>query len=140
MAHFAQSVVALIARVLLAAIFLMSGMGKIFDFGGTARHMESQGMVLAPLFLVGAILLELAGGLSLLSGWWSRFGAVALIIFLVPATLIFHDFWQFEGDARRLQQIMFLKNVAIAGGLLLIVAYGPGGLALDRRGPKPPRV
>lgn len=133
MTHAVQSALTLVARVLMAMIFLFSGVGKILNFGGTAQAMAAEGIVLPSFLLIGAIFLELIGAASLLLGWWTRLGALALIVFLIPTTLIFHDFWQHTGADVRVQQIGFLKNVAITGGLLMILAYGSGGIALDRR-------
>ncbi|MCL4692635.1 MAG: DoxX family protein [Candidatus Hydrogenedentes bacterium] len=120
-------------RILLSAIFLMSGFGKITDFSGTTGYMASHGMPAAGFLLVMAILLELVGGLSVLTGFKARWGAVALIVFLIPATLIFHAFWSVEPDQVRMQTINFMKNLAIMGGLLQIVAYGAGAFSIDAR-------
>ncbi len=123
----------LLGRIGLSAIFLLSGVNKITNWEQTAQYMQAQGMPLVPLFLAGAIVLELVGGLSVLLGFHARLGAALLILFLIPATLIFHNFWALEGQAQQLQMIMFLKNVAILGGLLLIVGMGPGPISLDNR-------
>jgi putative oxidoreductase len=125
--------VPLLGRILLALIFLISGLGKIFDWQGTAGYMASKGMPLIPFFLLGAIVLELAGGLAVLLGFKARIGALLLIVFLIPATLIFHNFWTLTGMERQIQMIMFLKNLAIMGGLLLVVGLGPGPLSLDEK-------
>lgn len=125
--HATRNYIPLIARLCLALLFLWSGIGKILDPAGTQQYMASAGMPLTGLFLVGAIVLELAGSLSLILGYKPRLGAILLIIFLIPATLIFHT-----NFADRIQQIMFLKNVAILGGLLMIVQYGAGNIALRR--------
>lgn len=119
----------LIGRSLLALIFLMSGLQKIGNFAGTQEYMASYGMPLTALFLVGAIVLEVFGAASIIAGYKAKLGAIALIVFLIPATLIFHtDF----GD--RVQMIMFLKNVSIMGGLLVVAAYGAGPVSVDARG------
>ena len=120
----------LIARIFLSLIFLSSMLGKIGNFEGTAGYMQKMGMTFATeFFLVGAIVLLALGGLSVLLGYRAKLGAVLLMIFLVPATLIFHtDF------ADKLQMIMFMKNLAIMGGLLMVHAYGSGPYSLDRKG------
>ncbi|MCS7020653.1 MAG: DoxX family protein [Gemmataceae bacterium] len=123
----------LLGRIGLSAIFLISGAGKIFSWEQTAGYMSSKGMPLVPLFLVGAIVLELVGGLSVLVGYKARLGAGLLIVFLIPATVIFHNFWAFEGQEQQMQMIMFLKNLAILGGLLLVVGFGAGAYSLDNR-------
>lgn len=123
----------LFARVLLCAVFLMSGFGKIPNWQGTTEFMASKGMPAVIFFLAAAILLEIGGGLSLLLGFHTRAGAAALILFLVPATLIFHNFWAFEGMEQRMQMINFLKNLAILGGLIQTMVYGAGAFSLDAR-------
>jgi putative oxidoreductase len=128
-----ESLTALFGRIFLSAIFLMSGFAKITDWSGTAAHMDKEGMTAIPVFLAGAILLEIGGGLLILLGLWTRLGAAALIVFLVPATLIFHDFWTFEGQQRQQQMIQFMKNLALMGGLLMVAALGPGGYSFDHR-------
>ena len=125
------SLTALFGRIFLAAIFLLSGFGKIADWSGTSAAMENQGMVAVPVFLTGAIALEILGGLSVLLGVLARWGAATLIIFLVPATLIFHDFWVEEGMARMNQMQHFMKNLALLGGLLMVAAFGAGRYSLD---------
>lgn len=116
-----SSYVPLIGRILLGLIFVLSGITKVTGFEGTQQHMASQGIPLTGVLLVGAILVEVLGGLSILLGLWARAGATALFLFLIPATLIFHtDFSQ------QTQMIMFLKNLSIMGGLLLLFAYGGG--------------
>jgi putative oxidoreductase len=128
-----QAWTALSGRILLSAIFLFSALGKIMDWSGTAQHMEKEGMVMVPVFLAGAIAFELLGGLSVLLGLFARYGVWLLIIFLIPATLIFHDFWAKEGMERMQQMTHFLKNVALMGGLLMVAAFGPGRFSLDYR-------
>lgn len=124
-----RSYVPLIGRILLGLIFVMSAFSKITGFEGTQQYMASKGMPLTVLFLVAAIIVEMLGGLSVILGVWARAGAAALILFLIPATLIFHtDFGQ------QTQMIMFLKNLAIMGGLLLLVANGSGAYSLRSSG------
>jgi len=120
----------LVTRIFLSVIFLRSGISKILDFGGTQQFMAANGIPLAltGLLLVGSIILELASGLSVLLGYKARWGAIALIIFLVPTTLIFHT-----NFAEEMQVTQFLKNLAIVGGLLMVVYYGSGPFSLDAR-------
>jgi putative oxidoreductase len=119
-------------RVLLSLIFLLSGLGKIIAWDGNAQVMASQGLPLIPLLLVGAIVTELAGGLSVLLGWKARWGALLLFLYLIPTTLIFHDFWTFTGPEMQTQLVNFLKNLSIMGGLLLVAAYDGAALVADR--------
>jgi putative oxidoreductase len=121
------------ARLLISQIFIFSGFAKIMDPQGTMAQMEGRGMVWIPFFLVAAILFELAGGLSVLLGYKARLGALALFLFLIPVTLTFHNFWTYPEDEQKQQMIMFMHNLTLMGGLLLLMCYGPGALSLDRR-------
>lgn len=121
----AQTWASRLGRLALGAIFLLSGLGKLADLPGTAAYMRSAHMPAVPFFLAGAIALEILGGLSIISGFKARWGVVALIVFLVPATFIFHGFWAYQGMDRQMQMINFLKNVSIGGGLLYLFATTP---------------
>ena len=129
----AQGLVSLMARLLMAAIFLASAIGnKIPQFKATAEYMQSEGVPNPKFALFGAIGLLLLGGLSVMSGAWTRIGAMFLLVFLVAATYYFHDFWTFQDPIQRqLQTIQFMKNMAIAGGLLSLVAFGGGPWSVD---------
>jgi putative oxidoreductase len=117
----------LVGRILLAAIFLMSGIHKIMDPQGTQQYMAAMGMTtLTGLFYVGAIIIELAGSLSLLLGYHARAGAWLLVLFMIPTTLIFHT-----NFADPNQMIHFLKNLTTIGGLIYVAAYGAGALSMD---------
>ena len=125
-----QKYIPLVARAFLAAIFLYSGFGKITGFSNTQQYMAASGIPpgLTGLMLVGAIILELFGGLSVLLGYKARWGAIALILFLIPATLIFHT-----NFAQPMQLIQFMKNLGLLGGLLMVYAFGSGPLSVDNR-------
>jgi putative oxidoreductase len=123
----------LFGRILVVLIFLQSGIGKIENFQGTAQYMASHGI--APytnFFLVGAIFFELIGVITLISGYFARFGAFLLLVFLIPTTIIFHTNFAEQG-----QMVHFMKNVSMFGGLLVLLAVGAGRFSLDyffRRG------
>jgi putative oxidoreductase len=116
----------LIGRILLVLIFLKSGVGKIENFQGTAQYMASNGMPYTNFFLVGAIFFELVGSITVILGYFARFGALLLLIFLIPTTLIFHNIFV---DPKMM--IQFIKNVSMFGGILVLLAVGPGRLSLD---------
>lgn len=120
--------VPLIARILLSAIFIQSGLGKIMDPSGTQQYMAAYGMPLTSLFLIGAIFCEIFGSLSILLGFKARLGASLLVIFMIPTTLIFHT-----KLSDQVQMIMFMKNLAIIGGLLMVAYFGPGPISLDAK-------
>lgn len=123
----------LIGRALMAAIFFVSGAAKLMDIEKTVGHMTSQGIPEAHILVYVAAIAELAGAASILFGFLTRIGAFGLIIYVVAATVVFHDFWTFTGEEQRMQMIQFLKNLAIIGGLALLVAQGAGRYSLDAR-------
>jgi putative oxidoreductase len=116
----------LAARLLIAPIFIWAGWGKIADYAGSAGYMESYGLpaILLPL----AIVAELGGGLAILFGLFSRWAALALAGFCIVTAAIFHSAW--SGDGGHMQMISFMKNLGLAGGLLLLFANGPGRYAI----------
>ena len=122
----------LLARIFLSTIFIWSGINKIINPVVTQANMSAHRMPLTLVFLVGAIALEILGGLSVLLGIKTRWGAAMLIIFLVPATLIFHTDFSTE-----LEQAMFFKNLAMLGGLLMLIQHGGGDLVLFKGNDKP---
>lgn len=130
-----QGVVAVLGRVLLCAIFLMSALGnKIPNFGGVAGFMASEGVPAPQLMLVGAIVFLIAGSLSVIAGFKARIGAALLLVFLVLATYFFHDFWTLsDPQAKQEQTIQFMKNLGLMGAMLLVIANGTGPMSLDAR-------
>lgn len=124
---------ALVGRILLAVIFIKAGWGKIGGFEGTAGYMASKGLPMPQVLLVLTILVELGGGILLAVGWKARWAALAIAAFVVPATLVFHQFWGIPADQVANQSNHFFKNVAIIGGMLMVFAFGPGAYSVDRR-------
>lgn len=116
----------LIARVLLAHIFVLAGLSKITAFAGTQGYMESMGVpgMLLPL----VIALEVGGGLAIAIGWKTSLVSYALAAFTIVAAIIFHS-----NLGEQMQMIMFMKNFAIAGGLMLLAEHGAGAYSLDNR-------
>ena len=127
-----RDLAALLGRILLTFMFVYSGFGKITGFEGTVGYIASKGMPVPQLMAIGAIAVELGAGLLLLVGYKARWAALAIFLFLIPATLIFHNFWASPPAEFRMQQINFMKNFAIMGGMLMVWAFGPGRFALDR--------
>jgi putative oxidoreductase len=127
-----QNVAALIGRILLAVIFLISGFGKIGGFEGTAGYIASKGLPLPQVVAALTIAVELGGGLLLAVGWKARWAALALAVFTLLAAIIFHNFWAAEAAQKMNQQINFLKNLAITGGMLMVFAFGPGRYSVDK--------
>ena len=122
----------LVARILLALMFVIAGFGKIGGFEGTAGYIASKGLPLPQLGAAIAIVVELAGGIMLVVGWKARWAALAIAVFTAVATVIFHNFWAMTGADAGMQRLMFMKNVSVIGGLLAVYAFGPGRLSIDR--------
>lgn len=125
--------IVLVARVFLSVIFISSGVNKILGWEGTAQFMAAKGMFAVPFFLFMATLVEVGGGLSVLLGCKTKIGALALALFLVPVTLIFHNFWAYEGMEYQNQMGNFMKNFALIGGLLMLHVHGGGALSCDEK-------
>lgn len=107
-------------RALAGILFVVSGIGKVLGFAGVAAWMNNAGIPAAGMLLVATILLEIGGGLALVTGFQARLAAAALALFLVPVTLIFHGFWNAEAAEFQNQLNHFLKNLSILGGMLVI--------------------
>ena len=132
MADAVRGFVSLLARLMIAVVFLSAVINKVTQFSSTAAYMASEGVPNPKFALFGAIGLLLIGCLSVLLGAWTRIGAIALLVFLAAATFYFHDFWRFaDAGQRQLQTIQFMKNLAIGGGLLSLVASGGGPWSVD---------
>jgi len=131
-----QNTLSLIGRVLLALLFVPAGFGKIAGFSGTAGYIESVGLPLPQVGAAIAVVLELGVGLMLLVGFKARWAALLLALFTAAAALFFHKFWAVPADQVMMQQINFYKNMAITGGLLFVMAFGPGGFSIDGRSRK----
>lgn len=125
-----QSMVALLGRICLGLLFLWAGVAKLQGLEGTMAYMASKHMPFIYFFLPAAIAIQIFGALSLITGYYARWGAAVLIIFIIPASIIFHDFWNLEGSERLTEMIMFMKDVGVLGGLLGILAFGPGTYAM----------
>ena len=123
-----QGAVPLIGRILLAVVFILAGVSKLGNPAGTQAYIASVGLPLPLLGYIVALVVEIGGGLMLLLGYRTRLAAIALAVFTVAAALSFHHAF---GDQN--QFIHFMKNLAITGGLLQVVAFGAGSFSLDNR-------
>lgn len=115
-------------RFFLGIYPLIAGLDKIFQRDMYVAEMTAAGMPFVPLFLLGATVFLIAGSLSIMLGYRARLGALALLIFIVPASLIFHTNFH-----DKTQIVMLLKNISIIGGLLLVTGFGSGSRSLDER-------
>ena len=128
-----QNPLSLTGRVLLAVLFLPAGLSKIGGFAGTVGYIASKGLPFPELAAVAAIVLEVAGGLALLLGLGTRWAALALAGFTLVASVIFHNYWAMPAAQQMMQQLMFMKNLAVVGGLLTLAAWGAGAWSVDAR-------
>lgn len=116
-----------LGRVSLGAVFLWIGVQRILHYDVNLELVASKGIKMAPLFLIGSLILQFVGSLFLIFGYRARLGALVLIVYLIPATLLFHDFWvQPAGPAFEAESLAFFKNLAIFGGLLYVLSNGGG--------------
>lgn len=119
----------LVGRLLLAAIYVMSGINKVMNPDGTQQYMASYGMTwMTGFFYAGAVAIEIGAGLALVLGYWTRVASGVLFLFMIPVTLIFHNHW-----ADPNQMIHCMKNVAMMGGLLYVLLFGAGQISMDAR-------
>jgi putative oxidoreductase len=114
-----------LGRVLLSVIFILSGLGKLPHFHDVAGMMASKGIPLASVALAITLLIEIGGGLMVLTGYKANYAALVIALWLIPVTLIFHHFWGIPAEQQQDQMIHFLKNVAIMGGLLILAYASP---------------
>lgn len=129
----AQDALALVGRILIAVLFIPAGFGKLTGFAGTVGYIGSAGLPLPQVAAALAIVVELGLGLALLVGFKTRLAAAVLAVFTLVASFFFHNYWALPADKAMVQQLMFMKNVAITGGLLAFVAFGAGRFSVDRR-------
>ena len=122
-----------IGRLLFIALFLPAGIGKLTGFSGTVGYIASVGLPLPTVGAVLALLVEILGSLALLFGLGTRFAALILAGFTLVASFFFHNFWGVPADQAFVQQLMFFKNIAVVGGLLVLAANGAGAWSLDAR-------
>jgi putative oxidoreductase len=123
----------LVGRILLGLMFVLSGFGKIGGFDGTVGYIASKGLPMPAVLAALTILVELGGGLCLVFGVFTQWAALALAGFTLLAAFIFHDFWAAPEAQKTMQNIQFMKNLSIAGGMLVLAAFGPGGISIDAR-------
>jgi len=128
-----QSALNLIGRLLIVALFLPAGLGKISGFEGTLGYFASLGIP-APVFaLVATIVIEVVGSIALLVGFQTRLVAIIMAVFTLLAAVTGHAFWAAPADAVFIAQLLFFKNIAVMGGLLVLASAGAGSFSIDGR-------
>lgn len=120
----------LVGRVMLSTIFLMSGLMKIGNFAGTSGYMANMGVPMSDIALAVTIIVEVGGAAMIIVGWNARLGAAALFLWMIPVSLMFHAFWAAPQAEMQTQMAMFMKNMAMMGAMLMIMAFGSGAKSL----------
>lgn len=128
-----QAPLSLSARLLIATLFIPAGIGKLTGFAGTVAYITSAGLPLPQAAAVLALVVEIVGGAALVLGARTRLAAVVLALFTLAASCFFHNFWAVPQDQQYVQQLLFFKNIAVAGGLLSLAAWGAGAWSLDAK-------
>jgi putative oxidoreductase len=128
-----QAPFVLVARVLLALMFLLAGIGKFAGLEGTAGYIASKGLPAPQLLAIATAALEVVAAVLLIVGWQARWAALALAAFTLVASVLFHNYWAMPAEQQMMQQLMFMKNIAVVGGLLAIFAFGAGAWSLDAK-------
>ena len=126
-----KSSVSLIGRVLLALMFIQAGYGKLVGIEGTASYIASVGLPFPALLAVLAGVVELVGGIALVVGFKVRWAGLALALFTLAASVLFHPYWSAPAGQQMIPQLLFMKNLSVIGGLLLVSALGAGPLSMD---------
>ncbi len=126
-----EKLVVVLARILLALIFVRAGINKLGSIDGTAAEMAKAGIPLANLLVYGAILMELGGGLLLIAGLFARWVALALFCYTLTLALIFHAYWNAPAAQAHLQASFFFGHLSMMGGMLMVVAFGAGAYSVD---------
>lgn len=120
-------------RILLALMFVLAGFSKLMNIDGTAAYMGSAGLPASSALAVLVGLIELLGGLAIATGFLARWAALGLAVFTLVASFMFHRYWSLPADQQMMQQLLFMKNMAVAGGMLVLAALGPGPASLGKR-------
>jgi putative oxidoreductase len=128
-----QTPLVIAGRILLALIFVTSGFSKLTGIQAATGYIASVGLPMPAALAVGAGLLELLGGIALVVGFKARWAALALGVFTLLAGVLLHAYWSAPADQQFVQQLMFVKNLAIAGGLFMVSGLGAGPASFDGR-------
>ena len=134
MSNSSGSVVPLLGRILMSQIFILAGINKLMNFSMMTGYVAAAHLPLPKVSLAIAAAIEVLGGLAILTGFHTKLAAWILFLFLIPTTILFHNFWAMQGDARMDNLGHFQKNLAIMGGLLILAAFGAGAYSIDSAG------
>jgi putative oxidoreductase len=127
-----QDIQNLVGRVFIAALFVPAGISKVMSFAGTVGYITSVGMPLPELSAFLAILIEIISGVGIAIGFQTQISALILAFFTLVASIIFHPYWAVPADQAFVTQLLFFKNIAVIGGLLIIASKSPGKFSIDQ--------
>ena len=133
MSQSSQDALNLAARLLIVALFLPAGIAKLTGFDGTVGYIASAGLPLPTVGAALAVAVEIGASLALLAGFGTRIAAAVLAVFTLAASVFFHAYWAAPADQAYVAELLFFKNIAVVGGLLMLAAYGAGRWSLDAR-------
>jgi putative oxidoreductase len=128
-----KNVLNLLGRFAIAALFLPAGLNKLMGVEGTTGYFVSLGLPAAAVLVWVVIAIEVLGGLALILGYRTRLVAIGLAAFTLFASIAGHAFWAAPADAAFIAQLLFFKNIAIIGGLLVLASSGAGSISIDGR-------
>lgn len=131
MSNSSSGITELAGRILISAIFLLSGTSKVVGYAGLVAYATAKGLPMAGAGIAIAAIIEILGGLALLAGFQTRIVSWILFLYLIPVSFTFHNFWTMQGMERMDNQVHFMKNLAIMGGFLILAANGAGPLSID---------
>ena len=136
MSNALQNSLALVGRLFLAMLFLPAGIGKLAGFAGTVGYIASVGLPMPSMAAAIALIIEIVGSVALITGFGTRIAALILAVFTLVASFFFHAYWAVPADQQLVTQLLFMKNIAVVGGLLTLAAWGAGAWSLDARNKK----
>lgn len=128
-----QNPLSLLGRLLLASLFLPAGWSKLTAFAGSVGYTASGGVPMPEVATAVALTIEIVGSLALIFGLGTRWAALALALFTFVASFFFHAYWALPADQQMVPSLLFMKNMAIVGGLLTLAAWGAGAWSLDAK-------
>jgi putative oxidoreductase len=128
-----ENVLNLLGRIAIAALFLPAGLNKLMGVEGTIGYFASLGLPAVVILVWVVIAIEVLGGVALILGYRTRLVAIALAVFTLLASIAGHAFWAAPADAAFIAQLLFFKNIAVIGGLLVLASSGAGSISIDGR-------
>lgn len=131
MSNSSSGITELAGRILMSVIFLLSGTSKVLGYAGLVAYATAKGLPMAGVGVAIAAVIEILGGLAILTGFQTRIVSWIMFLYLIPVSITFHNFWALQGMERMDNQIHFMKNFAIMGGFLILAAHGAGPLSID---------